>query len=153
MATPLYIAFKYIADTCTATAVSRKWVVTPLTIKSFFKDTTNTVAGNLQAAGLSNIYSILNPNNTWVYANASLTFNAPIVGSSKDEDWAISRPLDLSIISSDLGVNIKNTAALLPQYKYVFRKPGTYVVSFVGENVSSTGLAQVVRQVTLTITN
>ncbi|MES2276154.1 MAG: DUF5017 domain-containing protein [Bacteroidota bacterium] len=151
--TPLYIAFKYVADTCTATSQSRKWAVTPLTIKSYFKDTTNVVAGSIQTGGFSNVYSVLNPINIWVFANASLTFNAPATGSSKDEDWAISKPMDLSVISSDLGIVLKGTSVLLPQYKYVFKKAGTYVVTFVAQNVSSDGQAKTIRQVTLTITN
>ncbi|OCX52247.1 hypothetical protein BEL04_12265 [Mucilaginibacter sp. PPCGB 2223] len=150
---PLYIAFKYVADTATAVSQSRKWTVTPLAIKSYFRDTTNVVAGSIQTAGFSNILSVLNPANTWSFANASLTFNAPAIGSSSDEDWAISRPMNLSIISSDLGVNIKNTTVLLSQYKYTFKKAGTYVVTFVGENVSSGGLAKTIRQITLNITN
>ncbi len=149
----LYIAFKYMADTATATSMSRKWTISTLSIKTYFKDTTNIIAGNVQAAGLSNILSVLNPTNTWAFANTSLTFNAPAVGSSKDEDWAISRLMDQTVISSDIGVNLKNTTALLSQYKYSFRKPGTYVVTFVGQNVSSNGQAQTIRQITLNITN
>jgi len=148
---PLYIAFRYVADTCTSASQSRKWVVTPLTIKSFFKDTTNVLAGNMQTGGFNNIYSISNPNDIWVFANTSLTFNAPVVGSAKDEDWAISRPMDLSVITADQGVVLKNTSVLVSQYKYVFKKPGTYTVSFVGKNVSSDGAATTVRQITLTI--
>lgn len=150
---PLYIAFKYVADTTTATSLPRKWTITPLAIKSYFKDTTNVVAGNVQTAGLSNILSMTDPNNTWAFANTSLTFNAPVAGSPRNEDWAISRPMDLSVIASDLGVNIKNTTVLLSQYKYVFKRPGTYVVTFVGQNVSSNGQAKTIRQITLNITN
>jgi hypothetical protein len=147
----LYVAFKYIADTCTATSVSRKWTITPLTIKSYFKDTTNILASSIETGAFSNIYSILNSNNTWVFANTSLTFNAPAIGSSKDEDWAISRPMNLSLISPDLGVVIKNTSVRLPSYKYMFKKPGTYLVTFLAQNITYNSSANVVKQLTLTI--
>lgn len=146
-----YVAFKYISDTSTTNSQARRWIVNAVSVKSFFKDTTNIVAKDFQTGGFNNIYSILNPTNTWVYANASLTFNAPLVASSKDEDWAISRPMNLNTIQSDFGVVLKNASVRLPLYKYVFKKPGTYVATFLGQNVTSDGALQVVKQFTITV--
>jgi hypothetical protein len=155
---PLYIAFKYIADTATATSVSRKWTLSALSIKSMFKDTSNFLAstatiGGFSTGGFNHIYSILNPINTWVFANGTLTFNAPAIASSKDEDWAISRPLDITIIPRDLGIILKNSSVRLSQYKYMFKTPGTYTVTFLAQNISSDQAIQVIKQITLTITN
>ena len=154
---PVYVAFRYLADTCTATSLSRKWTVSALTIKSFFKDTTNILANPTNTGGFSTggfrVFSVLNATNIWLYANNNIAFNAPALGSSKDEDWVISRPLDLTLVANDLGVSIKNTSVRLSQYKYVFKKPGTYLVTFLVQNISSDNAIKSTKQLTLTITN
>jgi hypothetical protein len=153
---PIYIAFRYIADASTATSVSRRWVVGPtpaLTIKSFFKDTSNIAASNINSAGFSNIISVSNITNTWLFANNSLTFNAPALGSAKDEDWVISRPLQLDIISSDVGFIVKNSTVRPPSYRYNFKKAGTYKVTFVAQNLDSEKSDEVIKEFIFTVSN
>ncbi|WP_345951350.1 DUF5017 domain-containing protein [Mucilaginibacter sp. PAMB04274] len=153
---PIYVAFRYLADMSTVNAVSRKWTVGPtpaLTIRSFFKDTVNTMASNVNSAGLNNIISVANIDNSWNFANNSLTFNAPAIGSAKDEDWAISRPLVLNTIPSDYGQILKNATVKPTDFRYIFKKPGTYKVTFVAKNQDSENSAEVIKEFTFTITN
>ncbi len=155
---PLYIAFRYKSDTAKATYLPRKWVVASFGLKNYFKDVVYPLAGGTTgavlpfASGGFNEKSILNSSSNWVYNNANLTFNAAAIGSLPDEDWAISRPFDLTLYPSDLGTAIKNTSVRLTQYRYRFTAPGTYVVSFVAKNMDSENAKQVVRQITLTVT-
>lgn len=156
---PLYLAFRYTADTAKATYLSRKWILSAFSLKSYFKDTTYPLANSYTSGGFYS-KSIANPFNTWIYGNTSsitqtLTFNAPAVGSLPDEDWAISRPFNLSFYPPDLGVSIKDlTSNKLAFYNMgrSFLKPGTYTVTFVAKNQNSEATTQVVRQVVLTIT-
>ena len=155
---PLYIAFRYVADTTKTNYLPRKWQVASFGFKTFFKDVQNQLAGG--ASGTTNPFmtggfqqkSILNSGSNWVYANANITFNAATtIGNLPDEDWCISRPLDLSLYISDVGVPIKNQTALLDKYKYKFTTAGTYVVSFVAKNADGSTAREVVKQITLTI--
>lgn len=153
---PIFLAFRYVADTATATSLPRRWVVGPtpaLTIRSFFKDTVNTMASNINSAGLSNIITVFNLNNTWLFANNTLTFNAALAGSGKDEDWAISRPLILNVIPPDNGLIIKNSTVTPPDFRYIFKKAGTYKVTFVGKNLDNLKSAEVIKEFTFTVAN
>jgi hypothetical protein len=154
---PLYIAFRYVSDTAKATYLPRKWTIASFGIKNYFKDVVYYLAGGSNGTTLpfttGGFYekSLSNSGSNWVYSNTSLTFNAAAVGSLPDEDWAISRPFDLSLYASDLGTAIKNTSARLSQYKYRFTKAGTYTVTFVAQNANSEKVEQTVRQTTVTI--
>ncbi|MDN5286519.1 MAG: hypothetical protein JWR38_2793 [Mucilaginibacter sp.] len=149
---PVYIAFKYVSAGATATYLPRKEVVNSFTFRNFFPDTTYIQVNSFSNGGFY-IKSILNNANQWIMTNASLTFNAPAVGSAPDEDWAISRPFDPTIVSPDVGIAIKTKTDPLGLYSYKFTKPGTYVVTFVATNSDSATTRQTVRQITLTITN
>lgn len=148
---PIYIAFKYVSATSASNYLSRKWTVNAFGFKNFFKDTTYVLATTFSNGGFYT-KSILNSTNSWVFANASLTFNAPAVGSLPDEDWAISRAFDPSSVMPDLGVSIKTASDPLSQYSYKFTKAGTYTVTFVAKNQDSETSKQVAKQITLTIT-
>jgi len=148
---PVYIAFKYVSTAVTATYLARKEVVNSFTFRNFFPDTTYIQANTFSNGGFYT-KSILNNTNQWIMANASLTFNAPAVGSTADEDWAISRAFDPSNVMPDVGVAIKTKTDPLSLYTYRFLKPGTYTVTFVATNSDSANPKQTVKQITLTIT-
>ncbi len=154
---PLYIAYKYFADTAKTGYLSRKWILSAFGLKSYFKDTTYALGTNYTSGGFYTT-SIANPFDVWVYGNTSsitqtLTFNAPALGSLPDEDWAISRPFNLSLYPPDLGVYVKNAGDnRVALYKKRYFKPGTYTATFVAKNQNSAQAFTVVKQITLTIT-
>jgi hypothetical protein len=148
---PVYIAFKYASAPVTSTYLARKEVVNSFTFRNFFPDTTYIQANTFSNGGFYT-KSILNSTNQWIMANASLTFNAPAVGSTADEDWAISRAFDPSNVMPDVGIAIKTKTDPLGQYSYRFVKPGTYTVTFVATNSDSENTKQTIKQITLTIT-
>ena len=157
--TPLFIAYKYISDTAKANYLSRKWVLSAFNLKSYFPDTTYVLANNFTSGGF-NTASLSNAFDTWTYGNVSsitqsFTFNAPAVGSMPDEDWAISRPFNLSQYPADLGIVIKNISqSHFNTYKMTqsYKTPGNYLVTFVARNQYEDNIKTVVRQITLTIT-
>ena len=156
---PLYLAFRYISDSCTSSAKSRMWKLSMFNLNSYFPDTTFSLGNSFTGGGFY-ATSLANPYDVWNYIDTSsitkaFTFNAPAVGSSPDEDWVISRPFNLSQYPSDLGIGIKNISqSHFSTYKMTqsYPKPGTYAVTFVARNQYGTNYKSVVRQVTLTIT-
>ena len=157
--TPLYLAYRYKSDTSMPRYLSRKWTLSAFNIKNYFPDTTYYSANNFTGGGFYTA-SLANPFDVWTYGNVSsltqtMTFNAPAVGSLPDEDWAISRPFNLSQYPPDLGIVIKNISqSHFTTYKMTqsYKTPGTYIVTFVARNQYNGDYQTVVRQVTLTIT-
>jgi hypothetical protein len=157
--TPLYLAFRYVADTVKTNYLARQWVLSALTFKSYFKDTVYALASNYTSGGFYAV-NILNNLNTWAYNNTSsittgFTFAAPALASQANNDWVVSRPFNLSLYPADLGLQIKNLGdTRLTKYKMTrrFKAPGTYVVTFLAQNQNAEKAAKVVRQITLTIT-
>lgn len=155
---PLYVAFKYVSDTTNTNYLPRRRVVTNFGLRNYFGKVMSSLAGG--ATGSTNPFisggfvptSILNSTSNWVFASTSLTFNATAVGALPDEDWAISRPFDLSLYPSDLGESIKNSGiSAISSYSYRFTTPGTYLITFVAKNANSKETKESVKQITLTI--
>ncbi|MFP5039346.1 DUF5017 domain-containing protein [Parasediminibacterium sp. JCM 36343] len=149
---PFYVAFRYVSDSATATAVARKWAVNGFSLKTYFPDTTVTIASNFSSGGFSSV-SILDASNKWVFLNDPIAFNAPAIGSLPNEDWMISRPFKVSTISADLPIKVKFISARLAQFKYIFKKAGTYHVVFVAYNVDANKSAEVVRPIDIIVVN
>lgn len=157
--TPLYIAFRYISDSCTNNAKSRMWKLSKFNLNTYFPDTTYSLANTFTGGGFY-ATSLANPFDVWGFVDTSsitkaFTFSAPAVGSPPDEDWVISRAFNLSQYPPDLGIGIKNISqSHFTTYKMTqsYNKPGTYIATFVAKNQYGTNYQTVVRQVTLTIT-
>ena len=67
------------------------------------------------------------------------------------DGWAISTPAPLNRVANDKAVVIKNQQNYLPSYSYVWNKPGTYKVTFVGTNSNYMDSTMEVHEVTVTI--
>ena len=65
--------------------------------------------------------------------------------------WVISSPHTFNNVQADRGVPIKNMTAQLRSYSYVFEKPGTYQVTFLGTNSNFQGEARQLRSFTINI--
>jgi hypothetical protein len=156
---PLYIAFRYTSDTARTGYLPRRWVINTFNLRSFFNSVFIPHAGGNSGTNLpfttGSFYnkSVLDSTNNWVYGNTSLTFNAPALGALPNEDWSISRGFDLTQYIPDVAVGIKRPNARLENYQYRFTKAGTYKVVFVAKNQTAEKVREVVRTITLTITN
>ena len=67
------------------------------------------------------------------------------------DGWAISTPAPLNRVANDKAVVIKNLQNYMNTYEYVWEKPGTYKVTFVGTNSNYMGSTQEVKEMTITI--
>lgn len=155
---PFYVAFRYVSDTAKATAMPRRWTVSSFGLRNHFGRVTTSLAGGATGTTLPFLsggfvpFSIKNSNSNWAFASSSLTFNAAAVDALPDEDWAISRPFDLSLYPSDVGEGIKNNnISAISSFSYRFTTPGTYLVTFVAKNTNRNNIKEVVRQLSIKV--
>ncbi|MCT4646717.1 MAG: DUF5017 domain-containing protein [Carboxylicivirga sp.] len=57
-------------------------------------------------------------------------------GSTSNEDWLITKPLNLTKVDPDKGVPLKTFSEKLETFTHVYDKPGTYTITFVGNNTT-----------------
>ena len=67
------------------------------------------------------------------------------------DGWAISKPAPLNRVANDKAVVIKNLQNYMQTYEYVWEKPGTYEVVFVGTNSDYLSATSEVKTITLNI--
>lgn len=67
------------------------------------------------------------------------------------DGWAISKPAPLNRVANDKAVVIKNLQNYMHTYEYVWEKPGTYEVVFVGTNSDYLSATSEVKTITLNI--
>lgn len=153
----LYIAFRYLSTPSSTAARARQYTVSAFLFQNVFPNGTvyvnNTINTDVRYAGFQAASfrgTSVKDSLKWALGT-TLTF-AQGVDNLSDEDWAISKAFRLSAIPPDIAVGIKNSQVVLPQYVYKYTKPGTYTVTFVANNVAGTGISEVARTLTITVT-
>lgn len=161
---PIFLAFKYLGATG---SIQNKWTITNLTVTNTLPDANVYTIANLNTTAIANYgvstifppgwvgYKILN-NFSWVVsAGSSLVITgATTVANATNpaESWVIMGPVDLSRVSPDIGVSLKDQTTTVANYTYVYKTAGTYNVTFRAANSNTYGLQEVVKQMQLTIT-
>ncbi|MDR2283392.1 MAG: DUF5017 domain-containing protein [Sphingobacterium sp.] len=95
-------------------------------------------------------YSFLGPNRVWRIRPQDLYIGVNPKEPAND-DWVITKALDLSSILPDKGVPLKRLTSQLEDYKHVFTKAGEYVVTFVAKNENVYGEKEVLKKLNITI--
>lgn len=67
------------------------------------------------------------------------------------DGWAISKPAPLNRVANDKAVVIKNLQNYMHTYEYVWEKPGTYEVVFVGTNSDYLSATSEIKTITVNI--
>ncbi|MEA5402761.1 DUF5017 domain-containing protein [Arcicella sp. DC2W] len=151
----LYVAFRYKSSASTSASRARSWTISNFSMRNVFPNTFtyshNTSTSDIRLAGIQTT-SIKSDTLKWTLTG-SLSFVQGLVDYAPggDDDWAITKPFNLSKISPDMGVAVKNTSQLINSYTYQFTKAGTYKVTFVGSNSSPENYAEVVREITIQV--
>ena len=154
---PLYIAYRYLADSVQAGYVARQWVLNTFSLKNYYADTVGTLAANFSAGGFIPV-NVLNNINQWSYnvSNSLIsgfTFSAPAVGNAANEDWLISRAFNLNTYpvpnDGDYVKTINDNRRTF--YNRIYRKAGVYKATFVATNATSAKSHHVVRQIIITV--
>lgn len=159
---PVYIAFKYTAQ---SGSVQNKWTITGLTLTNQLSDGSIYTIANLVAnttpitsnyAGVNTFspgwvpYNVKNTYNWVVTAGTSLVITGATTAAtatSNAEAWVIMGSIDLTKVTQDVGVAIKNIAAQLPSYPYPYGAAGIYTATFVASSVNVNAMDSISRTI------
>lgn len=161
MENPICIAFRY--ETKQNKEVQPRWDIKGLAIQNEFKDGTSSEVASPSIAftafdflNPANAYKINGGEGMWNLSKNNLSemliqMPSSKAGASVNLDWLISVPMDLSSTTPDKGVAIKDITERLPQYKYVYNRPGKYKVTFVANNVNFDYSSQAIYELNLVV--
>lgn len=145
----VYVAFKYTAVKASAQPT---WTIKNISIENKLADGSSVSIGTI--ANLSwGIVSVLNSAKVWTFSTTQLQFVTSAAGTDDNEDWIISKPLQLNRVQRDFGINVKSSPTTV-QTKYVFAgytTPGTYTVTFEAINANKDGKKTTVKEFTFTV--
>jgi hypothetical protein len=145
----VYVAFKY-ADYKKPQGQNR-WVIRTFEANNISADGVVSPQATMATGGWKT-YDFKNPAVVWTVSSAQLLIPSSNKDAEDNEDWVISKGFDPFYIKPDAGVALKNISTVLPAYKYVYTKPGTYKVVFDVSAVRYNGEKRTTKDITLTIT-
>jgi len=114
-----FIAFKFISDSLPGTTRQvriKDFEVYAYTSIGLIKSTTIANAG-FRAVNITGT-------NTWTNTTTQLDIRGTL--QRKDEDWFITKELSLNRVQSDRGIAIKTISDNMSNFRYSYKKPGTY---------------------------
>jgi hypothetical protein len=145
---PIYVAFRYtdykktqgqnrwVIRTFSADNISPEGMVTNLAVMS---------TGGWQAVNFKNTAAV------WSVSAAQLLMAGGSATADDNDDWVISKGFDIRSIQKDAGIALKNISTTLSSYKYVYKTPGTYKLTFEASAVRYNGDERTTRELTLNI--
>lgn len=155
---PVYFAFRFVSDSIKATTdVTKPWLITAFSFTNYFPNgVTYQLANDMRSAGFV-AKGLKSSSNYWNFSNSTLTFaiNAKSVNTPGEDDWVISRALDMRCVPADGGLvvkSLKNTG-LITSYSYVYAQTGVFTASFVAKNQAYNTGKDVVRQLIVKVVN
>lgn len=149
------MAFRF--KTVDETKSQRLVTVSNFSVRTAFPGQIYTNASNVYYAGLASFDFAGDSASTWnipVTSNTNNTFTHPFVpaNSTKDDDWAITKPLYTNAILPSTGVALKNISSNpVTEHSHVFSQAGTYKVVFVGSNNNNNDYKELVKEFTVTV--
>lgn len=69
-----------------------------------------------------------------------------------NEDWLITKPINLTKVASDKGIALKTYSEKLETFEYTYTKAGTYTLTFIGNNETIHGKKETMQEFTITVT-
>jgi len=163
------IAFRFIGKEAISPTLQAKWQISNLTLTNITSDGNSfPLFSTFDNTGWVQV-SIKNQANAWDVGNWNMSAKNsktnssgvtirtayPITlnpGSAANDDWLITSAINFKSVKPDEGTTIKNLANLtLTDYQYIYSKPGTYTITFVGANLNLNESKKVVRQITIKV--
>ncbi|MEV4886380.1 DUF5017 domain-containing protein [Chitinophaga ginsengisegetis] len=145
----IYVAFKY--TDYKKTQGQNRWVIRTFEANNISADGVVSPLAVLSSGGWK-AFDFKNPASVWSVTTAQLLMFGGNKDADDNEDWVITKGFDPFYIKPDAGVALKNISTVLPSYKYVYAKPGTYKVIFDVSAVRYNGEKRTTKELTLTIT-
>jgi hypothetical protein len=149
---PVYLAFKYVGYNH-PTLKQPNWAIRTFNVNNILPEGRISPISVIAQTGWVAV-DVKNPSVVWgVPATGQVAINGTATDATPDdnEDWVISRPYDLSAVSADVGLGLKNATTVLGNYSYTYTAAGTYTVTFIASNASVDDQKTIVKQITLTI--
>lgn len=69
-----------------------------------------------------------------------------------EDTWLFLTPIDVTQIAPDRGIAIKDMSSAMSSFSYTYNTPGTYKVTYVLNNTSTSGKVEKTKEFTITIT-
>ncbi len=154
----LTIAFHYKPETNTTTQPT--WIISGLNIENTLKSTNGVskiVAASMgfQAFDMVSSTPYLAKGGSGVWNLSKIKSQIRIQSSPSDaplnNDWLISNPIVINSRKGDKGTAIKKVSIDLDSYKYTFKKPGTYTVTFVAKNANYKTSSEIIKHITVKV--
>lgn len=146
---PVYLAFRYVAPS-SATSVQRTWTITSFSVNNVLPDgSTYPLATQADANWLG--VNVKNTTNVWAVSASQLQIVGGALNAPDNDDWVITRLLDLTRVKPDLPVALKNMSTQPVPYTYAYATAGTYKATFVAANETIYGRKESVKEVTITV--
>jgi hypothetical protein len=147
---PVYLAFKF---TGAAGSAQRTWTIKSIALSNVLADNTTyaLLAMTESTAGFKSV-PMKAPAVAWAISTSQLQIKGGTTTASPEaEGWVVSKPLNLSKVTPDLGVPLKNMTTALPAYTYMYATPGSYKASFVAANITRYDEKSDVQEVAVTV--
>jgi len=147
----IHLAFKYVGIGNTAQA-QKTWTITDFVLNTYdVDDNTYPIVRSLSEGGWLQ-HSVEGDTRVWRITAADLWLGAN-ANEPSNEDWVITKALNLASINPDNGVAIKTLTSTVEPLSHVYTEAGDYVVTFIAKNQSIYGEQEVVREIHLSITD
>ena len=147
---PLYIAFRYLGEE-NETSAQPKYTITDFVVRNVLDDGVTLEVADMSNLGWSAV-SLQNPDREWNISASSIIMAGGPPKSPDNDDWAVTRGLNLSKVLPDRGFALKNITSQMDGYDYVYTTPGEYTVTFLATNATKDEMNTVVRELNITVT-
>jgi hypothetical protein len=165
------IAFRFRGNN--VAAAQPYWKISNLTLTNFLSDGNKfPLLSSFDNSGWVQV-SLKNSLNTWNVGTWNVSSKTSLLNSSgitirtaypieinpgtglnvnENDDWLITRAVNLKTVNPDIGKCIKNSSDLpMSNYSYIYKNAGTYSVTFMALNVNNTTAKKVVKQIVVKI--
>lgn len=145
----VHLAFKYIGIGNTSDA-QKTWTITDFVLNTYDEDhNIYPIVEDLSQAGWLQ-HSVEGESRKWRITAVDLWLGAN-ANEESNEDWVITKALDLASINPDKGISIKTLTGTIEPLYHIYTEPGEYVVTFVAKNQSVYGEQEIIREIHLII--
>jgi hypothetical protein len=148
--TPVHIAFRFTAKKLSVSQPT--WTIKNVVVNNRLED-----GSVVQIANSSNLswgwIDVLNSARQWTASTTQIQIAGGAANTDDNEDWIISKPLQLNRIQRSLGVSVRTSPTAL-QTRYTFagyNAPGTYTVTFEAINANRWDNKKVLKEFTITV--
>jgi hypothetical protein len=145
---PIHIAFKYIGKNMATP--QKTWYITNFSLNTLAPGgKVLPIVPDLASGGWLE-HSVAGDARKWRITAANLYIGAN-ANEPDNEDWVITKPLQLTSVNPDAGLAIKDLSGPVSQYAHTYKEAGVYKVVFVAVNGNVYDRKQVVKEVMVTI--